>query len=100
MAVQKEMETWRKAREVGEREERSYTDTAAGLPIPKVAVEVRAAVVLLKRSHECEVCVAAMLQQRGKDASFRYPLSCQTCSALTYKLCSGPLPHHCAVHAS
>ena len=41
-AVQKEMETWRRAREVGEREERSYTDTAAGLPIPKVAVEVRA----------------------------------------------------------
>ena len=46
-AVQKEMETWRKAREVGEREERSYTDTAAGLPIPKVAVEVRASPVWL-----------------------------------------------------
>ena len=53
MAVQKEMETWRKAREVGEREERSYTDTAAGLPIPKVAVEVRASPVWLTCTYAC-----------------------------------------------
>ena len=33
------METWRKAREVGEREERSYTDATAGLPVPKVTAE-------------------------------------------------------------
>lgn len=66
MTVQKEMETWRKAREVGEREERSYTDTAAGLPIPKVAGEVRAPPVLLRRTHACDVCVGAMLQQRGR----------------------------------
>ena len=37
--MQKEMETWRKAREVGEREERSYTDATAGLPVPKVTAE-------------------------------------------------------------
>lgn len=37
--VQKEMETWRKAREVGEREERSYSDATAGLPVPRVTAE-------------------------------------------------------------
>jgi len=37
--LQKEMETWRKAREVGEREERSYTDATTGLPTPKVTAE-------------------------------------------------------------
>ena len=37
--LQKEMETWRKAREVGEREERSYTDATVGLSTPKVTAE-------------------------------------------------------------
>ena len=45
-------------------------------------------------------CIRAMQQQGGKSLSFAHLLSCQTCTALTHKRCSGALLHCCAVHAT
>ena len=72
--MQKEMETWRKAREVGEREERSYTDTAAGLPTPKVAVEVRA-LTCVADLHTRMRC-AVLVQCNGREGRAQALLTC------------------------